>query len=441
MKIRNDAIMLFIILAGLLLWPLPGWSEEVELGIFKTGVKKIDLALAMFDAGDDVPEEVSADVLKVILVNDLEISGLFKLSDVSRFKDDFKPAFEENAPINFKKWYLVLSQGLVAASVSVEGDDLVVTGRLYDAFAGKFVMGKRYAGAKKDAREIMHRFADEIIFRFTSVKGIAHTKIAFISTETGKKEIYVMDYDGHNSKQITSYDSITMSPEWMPGNNGLVFTSYIEQNPDVYTLKLGEEKPDKLFGFQGINSAPAYSPDGEKIALTLNKDGNPELYVADADGSNITRLTFNINIDTSPSWAPNSREIVFASDRSGRSQLYIIDADGLNLRRITFDGYANGSPEWSPQGDLIAFSSERSFRSDICLTDIRGKHIKVLTDKIKSGRRVNNQTPSWASDGFHLAFSSDQDGKHNVYMMNIDGSNLKRLTFNKGDNYQPAWSK
>ena len=93
------------------------------------------------------------------------------------------------------------------------------------------------------ARLIAHRFADEIIARLGSgIAGIAESQIYFVSTRSGNKEIWSMDYDGANQKQLTK-----------PGVDSAVttdFTGWITpgfQRPDerdswqimMYSLELG----------------------------------------------------------------------------------------------------------------------------------------------------------------------------------------------------------
>ena len=70
------------------------------------------------------------------------------------------------------------------------------------------------------ARTIAHRFADEIILRLGGgINGIAETKIYFVSSRSGTKEIWVMDYDGQNQHQITHLGTISLSPRVSPDNS------------------------------------------------------------------------------------------------------------------------------------------------------------------------------------------------------------------------------
>jgi TolB protein len=87
---------------------------------------------------------------------------------------------------------------------------------LFDVIKGSFIAGKRYFGNPDDLRLISHKFSDEVMYRLTGQKGIFLTKIAFVSDRSGKKEIYLMDYDGHNLTPVTNHRSITLSPAWSP---------------------------------------------------------------------------------------------------------------------------------------------------------------------------------------------------------------------------------
>src|SRR5207245_6793035 len=76
---------------------------------------------------------------------------------------------------------------------------------------------KRYRGEVSDAqlRRFAHQFADEIVMRLSGgVPGVASTQIAFVSSRSGSKEIWVMDYDGANQRQLTSLHSIALTPRW-----------------------------------------------------------------------------------------------------------------------------------------------------------------------------------------------------------------------------------
>ncbi len=102
---------------------------------------------------------------------------------------------------------------LAFGNLGVSGDTMTVQGWLYDVknTASPQVLGKQYTDAATSdaARTIAHKFADEIIFRLGGgIQGIAETKIYFVSSRSGHKEIWAMDYDGANQHQVTHLGSI-----------------------------------------------------------------------------------------------------------------------------------------------------------------------------------------------------------------------------------------
>src|SRR4030067_781583 len=69
---------------------------------------------------------------------------------------------------------------------------------------------------KADLRKIAHKFADDVMESLTGERGIFDTRFLFASNISGSKEIYMSDYDGYNTRQITRNGSINLSPQWSP---------------------------------------------------------------------------------------------------------------------------------------------------------------------------------------------------------------------------------
>ena len=90
------------------------------------------------------------------------------------------------------------------------------------------VLGKQYRekATEENARIIAHRFADEIIFRLGGgIQGIAESKIVFVSSRGGNKEIWLMDYDGANQRPLTHLGSIALSPRISPDGSRVAFSA------------------------------------------------------------------------------------------------------------------------------------------------------------------------------------------------------------------------
>ncbi|NQU07128.1 MAG: Tol-Pal system beta propeller repeat protein TolB [Candidatus Abyssubacteria bacterium] len=408
-------------------------QSDIIIDIYEPGTAKIKMGVPPFvkgSASSSLSLRAFGEEVAAVLRNDLAFTGLFEVYD--SLPGRANAGATEFAPL--KEWIPTGVQSVVQGRYKWEGDKIRLECALFDVESETRIAGKYYTGTLRAMRRNAHRFADEIVYRYTGKRGIAHTKIAYVNQKAGRKEIYIMDYDGYNSYRLTYENSITLSPDWSPDGKKMIFTSYRDRNPDVYMVDLEEKKYTRISGYIGLNIAPAFSPGGETLALTLSKSGNPELYLLDLKSGDLTRLTRNSRVDTSPTWSPNGREIAFVSDRSGYPQIYIIDREGVNLRRLTYSGYNNTSPAWSPQGDKIAYVSMAKGMAEIHAIHPTGTALQRLT--FNSG----NEDPCWSPCGRYLAYSSGQKGQRDVYLMRADGSGKRRITFGGGENMAPAWS-
>jgi TolB protein len=409
------------------------------------GAEKIRLACADFKTSTQ--DAKSPDLQKVFndtLWNDLNNAGLFDLVSKS-----FYPLGQVGAPadVNFTAWSAPPPNAAMLAfgNLGVSGTNITVQGWLYDVKnpVQPQVIGKQYSdAATTDAtRTIAHKFADEIIFRLGGgIPGVAETKIYFVSSRSGHKEIWTMDYDGQNQHQLTHLGSISLSPAVSPDGSRVAFSSLSKSgwNIEVFSLDL-----NRLVAFprmSGTNLSPAWSPDGGKLAFSSSRGGDPDIYISDSTGRSPRRLTDFKGPDVSPSWNRKSgAEIAWVSGRSGLPQIYTMSADGTNTQRLTDQGYAV-SPSWSPDGHLLLFSWIRHYGpgapggADIYIMDLASKQFVQLTHD--AGR---NDFPSWAPDGRHIVFESTRSGGEQIWEMLADGSNQRQLT-TSGRNSEPNWS-
>ena len=335
-----------------------------------------------------------------------------------------------------EKGVSVLVWGKAAMKEAQKDADVNMEGFVYDSGSDEVVGGKRYVGSPSVVRLMAHRFADELVFRYTGEPGIARTKIAYVAEQGSARELFVMDYDGYDARQLTNDGFLNLMPQWSPDRRFLVFTAYRNRNTqDIDMIELATGKRWTLISLGGLNITPALSPDGNFLAFASSHEGNSELYRLDTRTKAIQRLTVNASGDLSPSWSPNGRELVFVSDRGGGPQLFLMGSDGSNVRRLTFEGNYNAAPAWSPRGNWIAYVCRTQQEYKLCVISPDGQKRMQLT----TGPGVDD-SPSWSPDGRHLVFSSTADGKSHIYMIDADGKDIERLTFQGTHNSAPAWS-
>lgn len=323
---------------------------------------------------------------------------------------------------------------LVKSGYTVAGNAMTMEFRLYNVTQGKEILAKRYSGRPGDVRRIAHTFSDDIMEALTGQRGPFTGKIAFVSTRSGAKAIFLMDYDGHNVQQLTKNRSINLNPDFSPNGKEIIFTSYRQGNPDLFRRELFTGAEARISSYRGINATGSWSPDGKSIALTLSKDGNSEIYTISRDGKNPRRLTNTSAIEVSPAWSPDGRKIAFVSDRLGKPQIFIMNADGSGVRRLTTSGSYNVSPRWSPKGDRIAYCrQEGGFQ--IYSINPDGSNDTRLTSE------GSNEHPRWSPDGRFITFSSTRGGPEGIYVMRADGSGQTRVSQGKAKDSHPTWSQ
>ena len=287
---------------------------------------------------------------------------------------------------------------------------------------GKTVLQSSYNGS---ARGKIHAFADDIIETLTGVKGFAHTKIAFVATKTGKKEIYTCDADGSNVVQLTRDNAISVAPSISPDAHKLAYTGYQSGYADVYEIDLGSGARNRILKYPGTNSGAAYSPDGSRLAVTLSKDGNPELYVTGGLGAK--RLTHTKGVESSPTWSPDGSEIIYSSDEHGGPQLYRISSGGGGARALsTGHGYCT-EPNWSPDGKKVAFNT-RSGGFQVTILDLNGGGTRSVGE---------GQDPVWGANSRHILFAS---GGSLVLLDTLTGQRITVVS-GLGRISEPTWSR
>jgi TolB protein len=436
-------------------------SGKIYINVNEANVRKSLLAmppLSFLSTPSLAPnyKQVGSDIFNTIN-NDLEVSNLFKLIKPNAYLEDTAKVGLQPAPgspngFHFDLWAKINAEFLIRAAYKItEGDKLELEVFVYFVPQAKLILGKKYEAQTKDSRRTAHTFADDLVKALTGKQGFFRTKIVAASDRIGHswKEIYVMDWDGRNSTQVTSHHSISISPAWSPSGKTISYTSFAyhpglkSRNADIFTYDIFTGKRFLVSSRIGINSGSTFSPDGDSIFLTVSKGSDPEIYKMTLEGDNLTRITHGAQgtLNVEPSVSPDGKKLAFSSDRSGGPMIYVMDIDGSNVKRITFAGHYNSSPCFSPDGKRLAFAGRDKDHFDIFTVNIDGSDIVRLTSaKRTDGKWANNEDPSFSPDGSHIVFTSNRTMKNQIYIVSTDGSSEKRITSDSSNYYRARWS-
>jgi TolB protein len=427
----------------------PVRAQDFQIDINK-GNSSIRLAAADFKSGSPDAAQYKS-TFDTVLFADLSTAGIFEMVSKSLIPQ-INPGSQ--ADIKLGDWSAAPASAAMVAfgTLAVQSGKLNVTGYLDDARNTQYpqVFTKLYTddASIDSARQIAHRFADEIILRLGGgTPGIAESKLYYVRLgAAGKdgvtKEIWEMDYDGANQKQITHLGTVSLSPRVSPDNSRIAFSTLGKNGFQIsmFSLLLG-----RLVNFSsvgGTNLSPAWSPTGNQLAFSSSRTGDPEIWISDPQGNVAHRVTNYRGPDVSPTWNPKTgAQIAWISGRTGLPQLYIMDSDGSGVTRMTDGGYAT-SASWSPNGQFIAFAWDRKYGpgapggQDIYVMEVATKKWIQLTHDM--GRC---DFPAWSPDGRHIVFANSPDGHFphtRIVTMLADGTGKRALTGPGAD--MPNWS-
>jgi TolB protein len=442
------AVLVLSLFATIALLVQPAVGQDQLAGGINSGVSTIRIAVADFKPlAGDAQTAAFKKTFDSTLYADLASAGIFDIVSKSLMPSGSPGTPSEmqlptyaNAPA---------SAAFVAfGSLGVVGGRLVTNGFLFDAKNLQYpqVLAKQYNEEPSDdsARQIAHRFADEIILRLGGgLPGIAETSIYYVKI-SGKdqKDIWAMDYDGANQHPITHLGTDVMSPRVSPDNTRLAFASLGKYGFQLkmYSLILGRYVAFPN-GSTGATS-PAWAPSGKEIAYAAAPSGQFEVWIADSNGNLARRVTNLRGGNVSPAYNPKTGgEMAFISGRTGLPQLYIMNTDGSGVQQMTDGGYAS-SPSWSPNGQFIAFAWDRKYGpgapggQDIYIMEVATKKWWQLTH---DGGRCD--FPSWSPDSRHIVYANSTDGRAEhtkIWTMLPDGTQRRPLTGSGAD--MPNWS-
>ncbi len=164
-------------------------------------------------------------------------------------------------------------------------------------------------------------------------------RIVFTSVRDGDMEIYSMNADGSDVRRLTHREGPDGGPFFSPDGKQIVFRGRSLESGrelDDYRrlLKLGLWRPTSLEIFvmnddgsnlrqvtnlKAASFAPFFTPDGTRIIFSTNvgdpQGRNFDLYLINVDGTGLERVTTNPTFDGFPMFSPDGRTLVFASNR------------------------------------------------------------------------------------------------------------------------------
>lgn len=178
-------------------------------------------------------------------------------------------------------------------------------------------------------------------------------RIVFTSLKDGDLDIYTMNVDGSDVKRLTTTPGYDGGPWWSPDGTKIVYRAWhYDNDADLQAykdlLKQGMIRPNKMelwvmnadgsdqrqiTKLGGANFGPSWTPDGKRIIFSSNhtnpRSRNFDLYIVNLDGTGLEQVTTNGEFDGFPMFSPDGSKLIWASNRGalkeGETNLFIAD--------------------------------------------------------------------------------------------------------------------
>ncbi len=168
--------------------------------------------------------------------------------------------------------------------------------------------------------------------------------ITFTSVRDGDMEIYTMKADGSDVRRLTNRPGPDGGPffSWdgqliafrgrtlVPGKEMDEYRSLLKESLwrptqlELFVMNRDGSNMRQLTKLGGANFAPSWHPDGKRLIFASNiadKGGREfEIYLINLDGSGLERVTFNDTFDGFPMFSPDGKRLVFASNRNAKAE-------------------------------------------------------------------------------------------------------------------------
>jgi Tol biopolymer transport system component len=179
------------------------------------------------------------------------------------------------------------------------------------------------------------------------------SQIAFVSMGDDKNHtnVKLIDLDGENISQLAEFDSYVRSVTWSPDGLHFLLELGSIDSSEIYVMDADGKNVRNLTNNENIaDGAPAWSPDSLQIAFHSYRDVYHcwHIYMMDADGSNVKRVSNEDDCDFEPAWSPDGQYLAFKSFRNITDDIYVTKTDGSEVFRLTTDAMGYFEPDWRP---------------------------------------------------------------------------------------------
>jgi Tol biopolymer transport system component len=268
-----------------------------------------------------------------------------------------------------------------------------------------------------------------------SLVTILHRRIANLWIAPGDRASEAVQIHSGNSKDL----GWTLGVEWLRDGK-IIYGSTASGKEDVWLMDADGSNQKQLTTTAGANFEPTISDDGRTVVyVSKAADAAQRLWKMNLDNGERAQLT-NGGFDLRPDISPDGRWVVYMSVIKDSPTLWKTSIDGGEAPIQLTDKIAS-VPRVSPDGRFIAcfYRAQVDTYSKLAVLPFDGgEPVKVFD---RSPTTFVEAGIQWTPDGRALSFIDNRDGVSNVWLQPLDGSPAKQLTnFTSETIFRFAWS-
>lgn len=262
-------------------------------------------------------------------------------------------------------------------------------------------------------------------------------KIAYLSNQSGNFDIFIIDENGNNKKQLTQNKGWDWAPQWNTHLKAILFNSNDTTNQFSIRCKTveGVEKSIDTKGLESFN----LSPMGDKVLYTLKDLNNNYIGLLDLKEESNQLIITHSSYNGRPMWSPDGTHFSFISDRDGNSELYIYNLEKGISHRLTKSPKREKYTTWSPDGRFIFYTYHYSDEkdkehNDIFKVEIASKAISQITDDLHFYQEI-----AVSPNGEKIVFHGKRNNLDHIYTIQTDGKKERQITKVGAYHGEPIW--
>jgi Tol biopolymer transport system component/DNA-binding winged helix-turn-helix (wHTH) protein len=285
------------------------------------------------------------------------------------------------------------------------------------------------------------KLTDDLI-SYEGVSLAGHSRRLVTSTLERVSRIWMLNQgNSETAKQIISVMGDNRSElfgmSWTPDGQ-LVYGSHGGRNADIWTMNADGSNQRQLTFSESQETSPVVSPDGRYIVYVSKGAGPPHIWRMDGNGENPQQLTDGKG-EQDPALSPDGRWVVYNAFNGGVMSLSRVSIDGGDAEQLTREWSIR--PQVSPDGKWISFikMDTEHKRMVVALMPFAGGEISKAFTEMPVPEHLLLR---WSPDGRALHYINVANGVANIWSQPIAGGASVQITRFKSDSiFRFAWSR